>query len=82
MKRMRFGAPGQERPCILDRQGSVRDVSMRVSDWAGEALDPAWLAAFSATDIASFPVVPATALGGRRIWLRKNDVVRQDSFPG
>jgi hypothetical protein len=59
MKSVRFGEPGQEKPGVVDQQGRVRDVSSRVSDWTGEALNPAWLAEFSATDIASFPIVPA-----------------------
>jgi 2-keto-4-pentenoate hydratase/2-oxohepta-3-ene-1,7-dioic acid hydratase in catechol pathway len=59
MKLVRFGGQGQERPGIVDRQGRVRDVSSRVSDWTGEALDPARLAELSAIDIASFPVAPA-----------------------
>lgn len=58
MKLVRFGDAGQERPGILDQQGRVRDASSRVSDWAGEALDPASLAALSATDIASYPIAP------------------------
>jgi 2-keto-4-pentenoate hydratase/2-oxohepta-3-ene-1,7-dioic acid hydratase in catechol pathway len=60
MKLVRFGDAGQERPGVVDQEGRIRDVSSRVSDWAGEALDPVWLAAFSATDIASLPVVPAS----------------------
>ena len=59
MKLVRFGEPGQERPGIIDRQGHIRDVSNRVADWAGDALDPDRLAAFSAAGLASFPVVPA-----------------------
>jgi 2-keto-4-pentenoate hydratase/2-oxohepta-3-ene-1,7-dioic acid hydratase in catechol pathway len=59
MKLVRFGVQGQERPGVLDQQGRIRDVSSRVSDWTGEALDPAWLAEFSAIEIASFPVAPA-----------------------
>lgn len=59
MKLVRFGAPGQERPGIVDREGRIRDVSARVADWTGEALDPAWLTAFGATDVASFPLAPA-----------------------
>jgi 2-keto-4-pentenoate hydratase/2-oxohepta-3-ene-1,7-dioic acid hydratase in catechol pathway len=58
MKLVRFGDAGQERPGVVDRDGRVRDVSSRVPDWSGEALDPAWLAEFSATDIAAFPMVP------------------------
>jgi len=59
VKLVRFGNPGHERPGVFDHQGCVRDVSSRVSDWTGKALDPAWLAAFSTTDLASFPVVAA-----------------------
>ena len=59
MKLVRFGEPGQERPGVVDPQGRIRDASSRVSDWTGEALDPAWLAELSAADIASFPIVPA-----------------------
>jgi 2-keto-4-pentenoate hydratase/2-oxohepta-3-ene-1,7-dioic acid hydratase in catechol pathway len=64
MKLVRFGEPGRERPGIVDRQGHIRDVSRRVSDWSGEALDPARLAELSSADIASFPIVSAdTRLG-------------------
>ena len=59
MKLVRFAGQGQERPGVIDQQGRVRDVSSRVSDWTGETLNPAWLAGFSAIDIASFPVAPA-----------------------
>ena len=59
MKLVRFGDPGQERPGVVDQQGRVRDVSSRVSDWTGEALDPARLAELSAADIAAFPIVSA-----------------------
>ena len=59
MKLVRFGEAGQERPGVLDQQGRVRDASSRVSDWTGEALDPAWLAKFGAADIATLPQAPA-----------------------
>jgi len=60
MKLVRFGEHGQERPGIVDQCGCVRDVSNRVADWSGEALDPARLVEFSATGISSFPIVPAS----------------------
>lgn len=79
MKLVRFGEPGQERPGVIDQQGDVRDVSERVADWTGEALDPAWLAAFSRTDIASFPRVkanvrlgPPVAMPGKMICIGLN----------
>ncbi|WP_426409647.1 fumarylacetoacetate hydrolase family protein [Bradyrhizobium ganzhouense] len=59
MKLVRFGDAGRERPGIVDQQGRIRDVSSHVADWAGDALDPASLAAFAATDFASCPIVPA-----------------------
>ena len=59
MKLVRFGDAGRERPGILDQQGRIRDLSGRISDWVGDALDPVALAALSATDIASYPTVPA-----------------------
>jgi 2-keto-4-pentenoate hydratase/2-oxohepta-3-ene-1,7-dioic acid hydratase in catechol pathway len=58
MKLVRFGPPGQERPGIVDAQNEIRDVSARVADWTGEALDPAWLASFAMDEVAAFPVVP------------------------
>lgn len=60
MKLVRFGDPGKERPGVVDRDGRVRDASSHVSDWTGEALDPAWLAEFRATDITSLSIVPAS----------------------
>jgi 2-keto-4-pentenoate hydratase/2-oxohepta-3-ene-1,7-dioic acid hydratase in catechol pathway len=59
VKLVRFGGEGQERPGVVDQQGRVRDVSSLVTDWTGDALNPAWLAEFSAIDIASFPLVAA-----------------------
>lgn len=38
MRLLRVGAPGQERPCAVAVDGSVRDLSAWVDDWAGPAL--------------------------------------------
>ena len=38
MKLVRFGAPGAERPGIVDAQGAVRDLSAHVTDITGETL--------------------------------------------
>lgn len=59
MKLVRFGEAGQERPGVLDQQGHVRDASSHAPDWAGAALDPAWLAGFAAMDITTLPEAPA-----------------------
>ncbi|MTV11815.1 MULTISPECIES: fumarylacetoacetate hydrolase family protein [Bradyrhizobium] len=59
MKLVRFGEPGQEKPGVVDQEGRIRDVSARISDWTGEALDPARLTELSSIDIAAQPIVPA-----------------------
>src|SRR3984957_9012604 len=40
MKLVRFGAPGREKPGMLDAQGRVRDLSKIVPDIAGARLSP------------------------------------------
>jgi 2-keto-4-pentenoate hydratase/2-oxohepta-3-ene-1,7-dioic acid hydratase in catechol pathway len=39
MRLLRVGAAGQERPCALAGDGSVRDMGSWVDDWAGPALE-------------------------------------------
>lgn len=56
MKLVRFGAPGAERPGILDSEGRIRDVSSLVADFAGEALSPASLGRIRNADLATLPV--------------------------
>jgi ureidoglycolate lyase/2,4-diketo-3-deoxy-L-fuconate hydrolase len=60
MKLLRFGARGQERPGMLDRQGRLRDLSGLVRDIAGDVLLPASLARLAAVDPASLPLVDGT----------------------
>ena len=57
MKFLRYGAPGQEKPGILDAKGQIRDLSARVNDLSGPALDPAALARLGDSDIDALPVV-------------------------
>lgn len=57
MKLIRFGAPGAEKPGILDANLDIRDLSGQVEDWSGEALDPQYLAKLASMDIASLPLV-------------------------
>ena len=40
MKLVRFGAPGREKPGIVDKDGKIRDLSKIVPDIAGETLSP------------------------------------------
>lgn len=61
MKLLRIGAPGQERPALLDEAGVRRDLSAHVSDIAGAALSDAALAHIAALDPERLPVLPADA---------------------
>ena len=60
MKLVRYGAPHQERPGILDSGGHIRELSGTVPDITGESLSPATLASLKSIDIAKLPVVPGT----------------------
>ncbi|RZU98396.1 fumarylacetoacetate hydrolase family protein [Spiribacter vilamensis] len=60
MKFLRHGAPGAEKPGLLDTSGRVRDLSDRVPDIAGQTLGAANLKALQDLDIDSLPVVEGT----------------------
>ena len=57
MKLLRYGAPGREKPGVLDRQGRVRDLSALIGDVSGAALLPESLARLRDTDIDALPLV-------------------------
>lgn len=57
MKLLRYGAPGAEKPGLLDAQGQIRDLSERVADIAGDVLTPQSLARLAAIDPESLPLV-------------------------
>lgn len=64
MKLVRFGAPGHEKPGLVDKEGAIRDLSSHVADINGAALAPEMLAKLAALDPHTLPVVPAgTRLG-------------------
>jgi 2-keto-4-pentenoate hydratase/2-oxohepta-3-ene-1,7-dioic acid hydratase in catechol pathway len=63
MKLVRYGAVGQEKPGILDRNGAIRDLSGVVADIAGAALERESLGRIEALDLAALPLVE----GGPRI---------------
>ena len=64
MKLVRFGAPGREKPGIVDQNGKIRDLSKVVPDIAGDTLSPKGLAKIRKTDISKLPTVKAgTRLG-------------------
>lgn len=60
MKLLRYGAPGAEKPGLLDASGRVRDLSGVVPDIAGDTLRPAGLKALHALDPETLPLVAGT----------------------
>ncbi|QQP93036.1 fumarylacetoacetate hydrolase family protein (plasmid) [Skermanella sp. TT6] len=64
MKLVRFGAPGAEKPGLIDADGRLRDLSSVVADIDGKALAPDSLDRLRALDPAQLPAVPeGTRLG-------------------
>ncbi len=57
MKFLRYGAPGAEKPAIVDADGKIRDLSAHISDLSGAALAPDALAKLGAIDAKSLPLV-------------------------
>ncbi len=57
MRLVRFGAPGEERPGLLDQEGAIRDLSGIIPDLDGAALAPEVLARLGALDPARLPRV-------------------------
>jgi len=60
MKLVRFGAPGREKPGMLDAQGRVRDLSKVVPDIAGAALSPSGLSKLRKLKPEKLPLVRGT----------------------
>jgi 2,4-didehydro-3-deoxy-L-rhamnonate hydrolase len=58
MKLVRFGAPGAERPGIVDAQGAVRDLSAHITDITGDTLDDATLDKLRKLDLKALPMAP------------------------
>jgi len=63
MKLLRIGAPGQEKPAILDAAGKPRDLSSIVTDIAGEALLPESLEKIAAIDPQTLPELEPGRIG-------------------
>ena len=57
MKLLRYGAPGAEKPGMLDADGVLRDLSAHVDDIAGDVLSDAGLDKLRALDPSSLPAV-------------------------
>ncbi len=60
MKLCRYGAPGEEKPGLIDSDGNIRDLSPHVSDIAGDILSDAGLDRLRAIDVNSLSVVQTT----------------------
>src|SRR5215472_14911706 len=60
MKLVRFGAPGREKPGMLDAQGRVRDLSKVVPDIAGPALSASGLTKLRKLKPEKLPLVRGT----------------------
>jgi 2,4-didehydro-3-deoxy-L-rhamnonate hydrolase len=58
MKLVRFGAPGAEKPGLVDAQGHIRDLSAHVKDITGDVLSPKSLAELKAIDPKTLPEAP------------------------
>ena len=57
MKLVRYGAPGREKPGIIDDQGRIRDLSGVVPDIGGDAIGPAGLAKIRKAKLDKLPLV-------------------------
>ena len=57
MKLCRYGAPGAEKPGLIDADGQIRDLSPHVSDIAGETLSDAGLDRLRGIDVNALSVV-------------------------
>jgi 2-keto-4-pentenoate hydratase/2-oxohepta-3-ene-1,7-dioic acid hydratase in catechol pathway len=60
MKLVRFGAPGREKPGMLDAQGRIRDLSKVIPDIAGDELSPKGLAKLRNVNVDKLPLVRGT----------------------
>ena len=72
MKLVRFGAPGAEKPGVVDAQGVVRDLSAHVKDITGDTLSPASLDKLRKIDAKSLPAAPQGARLGAPVGSVRN----------
>jgi 2-keto-4-pentenoate hydratase/2-oxohepta-3-ene-1,7-dioic acid hydratase in catechol pathway len=63
MKLMRVGPIGHETPALLDKDGTIRDLSGHVSDIGGAAISPEGLAKLASLDHSSLPEIAPTRIG-------------------
>ncbi|GGK19775.1 fumarylacetoacetate hydrolase family protein [Salinarimonas ramus] len=58
MKLVRFGAPGEERPGLIDAHGAIRDLSGEIPDVSGPCLSAKSLTRLATLDPESLPKAP------------------------
>ncbi|HEX6000140.1 MAG TPA: fumarylacetoacetate hydrolase family protein [Hyphomicrobiaceae bacterium] len=58
MKLVRFGAPGAERPGVVDAQGAIRDLSAHIPDITGDTLSDITLDKLRKIDLKALPMAP------------------------
>ena len=64
MKLLRIGQKGKEKPAILDKNGTIRDLSSEVSDFNPETLNFETLSKLQKIDLGTLPEVPnSTRIG-------------------
>ena len=68
MKLLRVGQKGKEKPAILDKNGTIRDLSSGVSDFNPETLNFETLSKLQKIDLGTLPKVKNST----RIVLRCN----------
>lgn len=61
MRLVRYGMPGEEKPGLIDGDGTLRDLSSHVADISGSMLDDASLDRLRAIDASSLPKVEGQA---------------------
>lgn len=57
MKLLRYGAPGQEKPGMIDQDGALRDLSGHVADITGRAFESGLMETLRSIDPATLPRV-------------------------
>ncbi len=60
MKLCRYGAPGNERPALIDPQGRLRDLSGHIDDIGPESISPETLQSLAGLSTADLPLVTGT----------------------
>lgn len=74
MKLLRYGAPGKEKPGLLDAAGRVRDLSGVVADIGGDALLPESILALQELDPENLPLVEGTPQDDLRLGACVGDI--------